>query len=121
MASGASVGVRDLPLTVAGLALNGIDFTTWLRWLLHDRVARSIAGGADVIFDLWCHRTFEAAQLAALNSEIAYGLCKTIQITKTRAPIIQRRTLGSWVHFQSIISFWPSDPARLPLAPAFLL
>jgi hypothetical protein len=51
----ASGGVRDLPFTVAGLALDGIDFTTWLHWLHHDRVARSTAGRAGVLFDLWCH------------------------------------------------------------------
>ena len=56
MASGAaSGGIRDLPLTVAGLALDGIDFTTWLHWLHHDRIARSTAGRAGVLFDLWCH------------------------------------------------------------------
>ena len=51
----ASGGVRDLPLTVAGLALDGIDFATWLRWLHHDRVACSTAGRARVLFDLLCH------------------------------------------------------------------
>src|SRR3954454_1814450 len=48
----ASVSVRDLPLTVAGLALDGIYFAAWLHRLLHDWVARSIAGRADVLFDL---------------------------------------------------------------------
>ena len=42
--AGASVGVRDLSLTVAGLALEGIDFMTWLLRLPHDWVARPIAG-----------------------------------------------------------------------------
>jgi hypothetical protein len=51
----ASGGVRDLPLTVAGLALDGIDSTAWLRRLLHGWVARSIAVGARVLFDLWRH------------------------------------------------------------------
>jgi hypothetical protein len=51
----ASGGVRDLPLTVAGLALDGIDFTIWLHWLHHDRVACSTAGRACVLFDLRCH------------------------------------------------------------------
>jgi hypothetical protein len=58
----ASGGVRDLPLTVAGLALDGIDFTTWLHWLHHDRVARSTTGRAGVLFDLLVsYRTFHAA------------------------------------------------------------
>ena len=51
----ASVGVRDLSLTVARLALERIDPAAWLQWLLHDWVARSIAGGARVLFDLWRH------------------------------------------------------------------
>ena len=54
----ASDGIRcrpDLPLAVAGRALDGIDFTAWLHWLLHDWVARSIAGPARVLFDLWRH------------------------------------------------------------------
>jgi len=51
----ASVGVRDLSLTVARLALKRIDPTAWLQWLLHDWVARSIAGEARVLFDLWRH------------------------------------------------------------------
>jgi hypothetical protein len=55
-----SVGVRDLSLTVARLAPEWIDFTTWLRRLLHDRVARSITGRADMLFDL---RTFHAAPI----------------------------------------------------------
>jgi hypothetical protein len=55
----ASVGVPDPSLTVAGRALDGIDFTTWPHWLLHDWVARSIAGRADMLFDL---RTIHAAR-----------------------------------------------------------
>jgi hypothetical protein len=51
----ASGGIRDLPLTVAGLALDGIDFTTWLHWLHNDRIARSTAGRAGVLLDLWRH------------------------------------------------------------------
>lgn len=39
--------------------------------------------------------------------EIAYGFCRTTQIRNTRAPIIQKRTLGSWAHLQSFISLWP--------------
>jgi hypothetical protein len=48
----ASIGVRDLPLTVAGRALDGIDSAAWLQRLLHGLVACSIAGRADVLFDL---------------------------------------------------------------------
>jgi hypothetical protein len=55
-----TAGVRDLPLTVADLALDGINFTTWLHWLRHDWVAHSIAGRADMLFDL---RTFHDAHL----------------------------------------------------------
>jgi hypothetical protein len=47
-----SAGVRDLPLTVAGLALDGINSAAWLLWLLHDWEARSITGRADMLFDL---------------------------------------------------------------------
>src|SRR6266850_3049462 len=54
------IDVSNLPLTVADLALDGINFTTWLHWLHHDWVARSIAGRADMLFDL---RTFQAAHL----------------------------------------------------------
>ena len=50
-----SAGVRDLPLAAAGLALDGIDSTTWLLRLLDDRKARSIAGSAGVFFDFWRH------------------------------------------------------------------
>ena len=49
------ISCRDLPLAVAGRALDGIDFTAWLHWLLHDWVARSIAGRADMLFDLRRH------------------------------------------------------------------
>ena len=51
----ASVGVRDLPLTVTGRALDGINFAICLHWLLHDWVSCSTAGRARVLFDLRCH------------------------------------------------------------------
>src|SRR5258707_12781827 len=54
------IDVSNLPLTVADLALDGINFTTWLHWLHRDWVARSIAGRADMLFDL---QTFHAAHL----------------------------------------------------------
>jgi hypothetical protein len=55
MARAASGGVRDLSLTVARSAIDGINFAIWLHWLIHDWVARSIAGGAHVLFDFWRH------------------------------------------------------------------
>ena len=51
----ASVGVPDLPLTIAGLAFDGIYFAAWLHRLHHVREASSITGRADVLFDLRCH------------------------------------------------------------------
>ena len=59
MVLAASVGACDLALTAAGRALDGINSTTRLHWLLHNWVARSIAGRADMLFDL---RTFHAAR-----------------------------------------------------------
>jgi hypothetical protein len=55
MKVGASVGVRNLSLTAAGLAFNGIDFAARLYRLRHHRVACSIASNARMFFDLWCH------------------------------------------------------------------
>jgi hypothetical protein len=48
----ASVGVRNLSLTAAGLALNGIDFAARLYRLHHHREARPIASNARMLFDL---------------------------------------------------------------------
>ena len=108
MEGAASVGVRDLSLTVAGPAPNGVNFTTWLRWLRYRWVARSLAGRTRMLFDLWRHiEPFMRPDRRPLrNSEMisAYGFCKMTQIRKTRAPIIQRRVLGSWARFQSFIS-----------------
>jgi hypothetical protein len=120
MEGAASVGVRDLSLSVAGAAPDGVNFTPWLHWLRYRWVARSLAGRTRMLFDLWRHiEPFMRPDRRPLrNSEMisAYGLCKTTQIRKTRAPIIQRRALGSWAHFQSFISpqlarcsVWPPE------------
>lgn len=49
------VDVRNFPFPIAWLTLDGINSATRLRWLPHFRVALSVAGGADALFDL---RTF---------------------------------------------------------------
>jgi hypothetical protein len=51
----ASVGVRNPSLAAAGFAFNGIDFVARLYRLHHHREARSIAGFAHMLFDLWRH------------------------------------------------------------------
>jgi hypothetical protein len=66
----ASVGVRDLSLTVADRALGGINFAAWLHGLLHDLVARSIAGRADMLFDLWTSHAARPSQ----DRKSAFGL-----------------------------------------------
>jgi hypothetical protein len=48
----ASVGVRNLPLAVAGFASEGIDFAVRLYRLHHHGEARSIARNARMLFDL---------------------------------------------------------------------
>ena len=55
MEGAASVGVRDLSLTVAEPAPNWVNFTTWLHWLRYRWVARSLAGRTRMLFDLWRH------------------------------------------------------------------
>jgi hypothetical protein len=70
MKVGASVGIRNLSLTAAGLAFNGIDFAARLYRLRHHRVACSIASNARMFFDLWCHLgPFRPATKAASKRE----------------------------------------------------
>ena len=62
----ASVAVRNLSLTAAGFAFNGIDFVARLYRLHHRWEACSIAGFAHMLFDLWRHgEPFRPPQLAA--------------------------------------------------------